>query len=150
MGCHTWFCRPITEEERQQLRSTSKESIKRLLTITDDKWLYDKLIQSIENDTDFWIENNWYLSNDFIEKIEGKLYLDLSCRYPYPGDKYLLNVKEYFHDNFRVKNYPNWIIHSRKELRKKMKKKYFQLTEKQLEDVSRFFREYPGGVIHFG
>ena len=49
MGCHTWFCRPITEEERQQLRSTSKESIKRLLTITDDKWLYDKLIQSIEN-----------------------------------------------------------------------------------------------------
>ena len=151
MGCHTWFYRPITEEEREKLRSTAKDQIMKVL-MRDQRiqysFLYDLLIKSVDIDTDFWIENGWYKYNDYINKIEGKFYLDLSR--PSDDDICLCKVNEYFHDNFRVKNYPRWVIHSRKELRRKMKKRYFQLTEKQLEDVSRFFKEYPGGVICFG
>lgn len=53
-------------------------------------------------------------------------------------------------DTFRVPNYPRKIIRSRRDLRKFLRKRYFKLTDKQLERVSQFFREYPGGVITFG
>lgn len=58
-------------------------------------------------------------------------------------------VDEYW-DTFRVRNYPMKVIHSRRELRRWMRKKYFDLSSEQLDRISQFFRENPGGVIMFG
>ena len=63
--------------------------------------------------------------------------------------KLYINVREY-HDTFRIYNYPRKIIRSRRGLRKFLRKRYFELTDNQLEKISEFFREYPGGVITFG
>jgi len=49
-----------------------------------------------------------------------------------------------------VKNYPNKIIHSRKKLRRWMRKRYFDLEDCQLEQISKFFRDNPNGVITYG
>lgn len=56
----------------------------------------------------------------------------------------------YFCDVFRVYTYPNKVIHSKKELRRYLRKRYFELSKEQLREVSNFFRLYPGGVINFG
>lgn len=66
------------------------------------------------------------------------------------GESGLFVDVEKFHDTFRVKNYPSKVIHSRKELRRWMGKKYFELKECQFEMISEFFRENPGGIITFG
>ena len=60
-----------------------------------------------------------------------------------------IEVEEYG-DTFRVNNYTTKIIHSRRELRRWMGKKYFNLSQYQLERVSEFFRNNRGGIIKFG
>lgn len=85
--------------------------------------------------------------------------LDMAAATPELPGSYFHEVKgesglfvdvEKFHDTFRVKNYPSKVIHSRKELRRWMGKKYFELKECQFEMISEFFRENPGGIITFG
>ena len=68
--------------------------------------------------------------------IKGKLYFDLA--------------DEYFHDIFRVEHYPEWIIRNKRQLRRKMKKRYFELTERQHELLNEFWKRYPDGIITFG
>jgi len=152
MGCHTWFYKPLTKDERERLRETANKYL--LEELSDNRYYkmlsketIDKLSESIENDSDMWLEWGLYEYEDFIEKIEEKFYVEV-CNNNRGG--YCCEIKENFHDNFRVKNYPKWIIHNRHELRKKMRKKYFELTQEQLNDISRFFKLYPGGIITFG
>lgn len=148
MGCHTWFGKPLTREEREKLRLSAKSTIQWYFERNGiPKYLYDALMESIDNDTDLWLKCGWIGYDDYVYAREGKFYIDLAYR---SGENCLFKPKKYFHDNFRVKNYPNWVIHNKRELRKKMRKKYFELTESQLEDISRFFKEYPNGIISFG
>ena len=105
MGCHTWFSRPITDEEFKKMKEYAPREI------------YHLTGNSQEN-----IENGSGLYTDVIKYI----------------------------DTFRVPNYPRKIIRSRRDLRRFLRKRYFKLTDKQLERVSQFFIEYPGGVITFG
>lgn len=154
MGCHTWFSRPITEEEFNIMKDYapteiydltigSKESIN---SDAYDKYLYDILMKSYNENVPcfdglYWWQCGWgsqapkldTLFIYYISKLKG-LYVE---------------VGEYT-DTFRVDNYPNKIIRSRRELRRWIGKKYFDLTDEQLETISKFFREYPGGVITFG
>lgn len=53
-------------------------------------------------------------------------------------------------DTFKVNNYSKKVITNRKNLRKWMRKRYFDLEEWQLEKISKFFKENPDGVITFG
>ena len=48
-----------------------------------------------------------------------------------------------FHDVFRVKNYSRREIHSMRELRRFLRKRYFELTEDQYRKCVKFFRLYP-------
>lgn len=157
MGCHTHFLRPLTQNEFELMKEyaatdiynhvgDSEENIKLGLY---NKTLYEMLIKS---------------HNENIPCVYGKYWwqLDYGCRNPklaygennfvteIRGEKGLfLEIRE-FGDLFRVNNYPMKIIHSRRELRKWMRKKYFDLTEWQLSEISRFFRENHGGIIMFG
>lgn len=99
MGCHTYFSRPITEEEFQKMKEYAPTEI-------------------------------YNLAGD-------------------PKLKLFVEVDEYY-DLFRIGHYPRKIIINRKELRKYLRKRYFQLTDEQLEKISEFFKRYPGGVITFG
>lgn len=94
--------------------------------------------------------------NDKIPCVDGKYWWQLG--YGAGDDVYkeikngsglYIDVIKYI-DTFRVPNYPRRIIRSRRDLRRFLRKRYFKLTDKQLERVSQFFREYPGGVITFG
>ena len=151
MGCHTWFQRPITKEEREKLRQTAKESIFEEPVFLDE-FEIKRFLESVDNDTDLWLKSGLYTYADFICEVDDKFYVDLANREIklQHGKVFCCDIQEPFHDNFIVRNYPTWVIHNRHELRKKMGKKYFDLTEKQLEDISRFFKMYPGGVITFG
>lgn len=155
MGCHTWFSRPITNEEFNlmkeyaplqiyELTGDSKENIENGMY---DKHLYNLLMKSLKEnvpcvDGKFWWQLGWGEGNpelgtdSFTHEIQG--YKNL-----------FIDVPEY-HDLFRVRNYPQKVITSRRNLRRFMRKKYFKLTNEQLEKCTEFFQRYPGGVITFG
>ena len=161
MGCHTWFSRPVTEEELSVFKSHAIEDAYNLWGDTEenkefnivDMDRYIKVKESVENDTDYWWKEGYgtRIIDGEIEKDEyvylrnGVLYLDLADNF----NPIFMNLKRY-HDIFRVKNYPSKVIHNRRELRRWMKKRYFKLESWQLEKVSEFFRENPNGIITFG
>lgn len=152
MGCHTWFSRPLTENEFKLVKEYAPTEIELLVGPNSgiyDKHLYELLMKSYNENiacvyNKYWWQLGYGSSNpnllrgehNYIHEIKGHygLYVDI----------------EKYHDIFRVKNYPTKVIHNRRELRKWMKKKYFELTDYQLEKISEFFREYPDGVITFG
>lgn len=155
MGCHTWFSRPLTKEEFKlmkeyapteiyNLTGDSKENIEGGM---HDAVLYKVLMQSYENNIPCVYGKYWWQlgygssnpklgENNYVHEVYGKkgLYIEV------PG----------YHDIFRVENYPRKVISSRRELRRFLGKRYFELEEWQLEKISEFFRENPGGVIRFG
>jgi len=157
MGCHTWFSRPITEEEFALMKEYATIEIYNLTGNTKenmetglyDEFLYRLLMKSLKENIPcvygkYWWQFGYGGSNpnlfngehNFIHEIKG-------------DNKLFVNVKEY-HDIFRVKNYPSKVIHSRRELRRWMRKRYFDLEKWQLEKISEFFRKYKNGVITFG
>lgn len=157
MGCHTWFSRPVTEEEFQlikeyapieiyELSGDSEENIKSGLY---DKSLYNLLMKSYEENIPcvygkYWWQLGYGSSNP--ELLDGEDNYVHEIR----GHKGIFIDIGKYHDIFRVKHYPPKVIHSRRELRRWMKKRYFELEDWQLEKVSEFFRENPNGVITFG
>ena len=158
MGCHTWFSRPVTKEEFElfknnaiadawELHGETKENIE--FDCVDLK-TYEKVKKSVEEGTDYWWEYGYGVRFEdgrceSVLFIDGKLHLDLSDSI----NPIFKDLDRYF-DVFRVQNYPRKKIHSRKELRRWMGKRYFELQDWQLEKISKFFKENPGGIIHFG
>lgn len=165
MGCHTWFARPIKENEKKFFKDnaisnveylngdnemnrmlglvnldTVRFIIKSVLTDGDDDWLeygYGTIVKSnCKNGLDHF---------ETVFKMDDTFYLDLSG-----GNERIFKDLKRYHDIFRVSNYPNKTIHNRRELRKFMGKKYFSLSDDQLNKVSKFFRDNPGGIITFG
>lgn len=72
------------------------------------------------------------------------------CKLAYEEANDLFKALCRFHDVFRVKNYSRREIHSMRELRRFLRKRYFELTEDQHRKCVEFFRLYPGGFICFG
>lgn len=172
MGCHTWFYRPITEEEYNMFKDNIQNDISCIL---EDNELYSlmkkeqvdsfkeeceetkKIIyDSLEKGNDLWLELGWGTGENRVVKIKGKFYLQLNSTEIDDSDSYRRKIlipiprEKAFHDVFRVKNYPSWVIHNKRELRRKMRKKYFDLTQEQLDRLHEFWQMYPDGIITFG
>lgn len=161
MGCHTWFARPVKNEELELFKKYAVQDAWYLYGDTKenrennfvDMNKYYHVVNSVENNTDYWWKNNFGTTirigneekSEYTYVINDILYLDLTE----PCNPIFYNQKRY-HDIFRVENYPKKIIHNRKELRKWLRKKYFRLDEKQLSEITDFFKENPGGIIKFG
>ncbi len=157
MGCHTWFARPVTQEEFKIFREHAMEHAWNLWGDTKENRecndvridFFNKIKESVENNTDYWWKQGY--GTEFDDKseytyvIKGEMYIDLGN----PYNPIFPRLKRY-HDIFRVKHYPTKVIHSRKELRRWMRKRYFDLEDWQLERISEFFRENTDGIITFG
>lgn len=152
MGCHTWFYRPITKEEFELMKDYAPIEIGDLLNEENikigayDKSLYDLLMKSYNENLPcvygyYWWQLGWGESNPQLNNCYTKYISKL---------KGLYVLEEEYCDTFRVHNYPTKIIHSRRELRRWMRKRYFDLSCYQLEKVSEFFKNNHGGVIMFG
>ncbi|MBD9181103.1 MAG: hypothetical protein EGP79_02220 [Roseburia intestinalis] len=153
MGCHTWFYRPITEKEFELMKDYAPIEISDLINEDYikiggyDKTLYDLLMKSYNENLPcvygcYWWQLGWGDCNPELNNCHATCYISkLKGLY--------IEVEEYG-DTFRVNNYPTKIIHSRRELRRWMGKKYFNLSQYQLERVSEFFRNNRGGIIKFG
>lgn len=196
MGCHTWFNRPITEEEFKWMKEYAVAEAEDLFGDTEENrrecpsaiepYNIELVRKSVETGEACYYGMTWYeagfgCSNPkFIEKNKAKplvrtirdrkqkginsLFFDVCFEMEYATELYgFESYAEFeksdvwkavdfpwFHDVFRVRNYPNKVIHNRRELRRFLGKKYFDLTEHQLKRVSMFFKLYPGGVITFG
>lgn len=196
MGCHTWFSRPITEEEFEWMREYALEDAQNLFGDTKENreecpsciepYNISLIERSLKNDEACYYGMTWYEAGfgrgnpKFIEKnkIEPytiifkdrgqkgrkSVYIDVAFDIDYATKLYGFSSHAefeasnlwktvdfpWFHDVFRIGNYPNKTIYSRHELRRYLRKRYFELTEYQLERISAFFRIYPGGVISFG
>ena len=141
MGCHTWFYRPLTEEEFKDMKKHAPDEIMELLAGDNDKILRYLLMKSYKENKPcaygkFWWQLGWGAGRLYPTQLKGERRLFVQvCKY---------------HDIFRVKNYPRKVIHNRRELRRFLRKEYFTLTQTQLERISEFFQKYKGGVIHFG
>ena len=155
MGCHTWFSRPITTEEFKLIKEYAPIEI---YNATGDT--KENIEMGAYNQHHFDMLMKSYTEN--IPCVYGKYYWQWGYGYKNPellnGNAYIyevhrkkglfVDIPEYY-DTFRVKNYPRKIIHSRKELRRYLKKAYFTLSKEQLEKISQFFRVYPDGIISF-
>lgn len=159
MGCHTWFYRPATTKEIDELINNSYQSLfygfitdpfYRNINSTDDS-LIKELFNNI-NDLKPYLD---YAYKSVVEKRDP-LYL---IRDGYGGsdsistkcikDKVYIEVTKY-NDLFRIHNYPEYVIHNKRQLRKKLRKRYFELDNNTLCKLSEFWYENPGGIIVFG
>jgi hypothetical protein len=165
MGCHTWFWTPLSEEHIPKLKELALKSLENrwkedqdeefrkqigpeyCLTETDYKFLKDR----IECDN-LYITADYANAeiNDYISIIDGDPYVNLSRGCIEEDKKTLMPIHEYFHDVFRIYNYPNWIIYNIRQLRRRLKKKWYDIPEEDRKRVSEFWKLYPGGVITFG
>ena len=145
MGCHTWFSRPLTEEEFKLMRDYAPTEIYNT-TLYDD-CLYKLLMKSYNEDIPCVYGKYWWQ----LGYGSGNPELgEHNCIHEIRGHKGLFVDIDEYHDTFRVKHYPSKVIHSRRELRRWMRKRYFELEDWQLEKISEFFRENPDGIITFG
>ena len=160
MGCHTWFSRPITEKEFQLMKEYAPIEMLNLIGKTKenietgiyDEVMYDLLMKSYQRNIPcvygkYWWQYGWGGGNP--ELVDEKCNDYFRVR-QIRGEKGLFVDVMKYHDIFRTGNYPSRVIHNRRELRRWMRKIYFELEEWQLEKIGYFFKENPGGVITFG
>ena len=154
MGCHIWFERPITDEEFALMKDYAVKNAEEYLpqnvdfdTGIDEKFV-DAIRRSVETgepqpelDNCTWWELGYGITNpalgeDFtVFNRKGSLFVE--C--------------EEFHNTARVSigiyTYPKKIIHNKRELRKYLGKKYFNITPQEHERLSEFWKKYPKGIM---
>lgn len=139
MGCHTWFCKPVTIKEQVEMMHNAPKYITEIKKY--DEYIAGLLMKSYEQN---------------IPCVYGKYWWEFGCGYNDDDVIRILKIEKHLYaaiqecfDLFVIKTYSKKIIHSRYELRKYLRKRYFDLTEEQKNKISEFFEKYPGGVIMF-
>lgn len=185
MGCHTWFWRPLTDQEFIWMKEYAVTSAEGCFRDETDRYLIDSIRKSVETGEACFYGMTWYEagygaynpkfiedfgSEPYVRYIKNRdktgrdaLYVNVAFYHEFINTKFHMTSEEFyeakpwedenypwFHDCFRVHNYPSKVIHNKKELRRFLRKDYFKLTEEQRRRVSKFFELYPGGIITFG
>lgn len=144
MGCHTWFSRPITEEEFQWMKEWAVNDVIECCGDTEynrrncksdiNLYIVEAVKKSIKTGDRCCYGHMWYElgygrgNPKFIERygcrpdidvIENKLFINVCFNTEYAKKKYGMSYEEfiktdiwgqlnfpYFHDVFRIHNYP--------------------------------------------
>jgi hypothetical protein len=144
VGCHTWFYRRttardiITSDYVKELKEYLEEGeelpfVSELFLYPDFNLFYSphfRLIPRKRNPK--WRHRPWLISFNYLTHC---LYYE--------------QVHD-FHDTFRIKNYPDKKIHNFRQLRRFLGKRYYSLTQAQIDRVKEFWSKYPNGMIEFG
>jgi len=180
MGCHSWFARPLTDEETENLRQACIKDIQRFrnkdIDGYDDLFLHliEESARTNKPFTDpalpkkkyYWFQFGW--GEDYIKAIQRipDEFSDDSLRANFGGvhvvpiyvydtkrktGEYKLYVDIKLHNVARLKfTYPKRIVHNKYELRKLLKKDYFKITESDHEKLSAFWKMFPEGIMFYG
>lgn len=158
MGCHIWFERPITDKEFALMKEYAVIAAESYLPKDGEDFECDfnethveAIKRSVETgepqpelyNCTWWQlgygETNPALGEDFtVFNKNGTLYVDV-------GE---------FHNTAResigIYTYPRKIIHNKRELRRYLGKKYFNITPREHERLSEFWKKYPNGIMSWG
>lgn len=165
MGCHTWFLRPITKAEFNTMKEYAPVSIMSTCGPTEENIqsgvynhvLYQELMNSWKYNSPCVYGNTYWWQLGYGADKPGLFEISTnntepsfeSVRQLSRSSGLYVTVSTYW-DLFRLLNYPDKVIRSRHDLRRYLRKRYFELSADQLEKISEFFRRYPGGAIVFG
>lgn len=157
MGCHVWFYRPIKDEEFELMKEYCIKDAEDFWGDTEknrefncvDLSQRDLIVKSFrENipciDGFYWYQLNYGCHNPKLGEgfytyfVEGKLFVE--C----------MEFWDLGRCEFGIKTYPKKVIHNKRELRKYVGKKYFNLTNEQNKKLSEFWSKYPGGIMCWG
>ena len=150
MGCHTWFNRPITKEEVDALIPLAYQNLEKERNDPEypleDEFYYDWKKQLDKGDIELTCQLG--CTKNQVSIIQGKPYLD--CCNIYEEGPFKAS-DEHFHDNFRIGNYPRKIIRSKRQLRRYLRARWYEIITPEISaELSKFWKLYPGGVIEFG
>ena len=163
MGCHVWFTRPITDDEFNLMKAYAVYDVEKRehglvkycseqgLTYTVNQAFINAVARSVETgepqaelyNSTWWQlgygSNNPALGEDFdVEVWNGTLYVFCS---------------EY-HNTTRISTgiytYPRKIIHNKHELRRYIRKRYFNITSEEHAKLDEFWKKYPDGIMRWG
>lgn len=171
MGCHTWMHKKCTEDF-ETIKNKVLECINKEINMNDTDFINSLQTQE---DKDYWIIEcerirTWYkyllrffdkFSNSTIYKIlENNLKDEFERSYEYDentGNLYinlagpnLTPIEEWFHDSFRIGNYPEDKLYSLKETLDFIKLKGNEIYKKDLISLKKFWDNHPDGMIRFG
>ena len=154
MGCHIWFAGPLTDSEFQLMKDYAAIEAEQYA----DEGLISKafarnVAKSVETnkpcvDGFRWYDYHYGWSNPKLPE-EFRHSPIISDR----GKLYICADHE-FHNIARVSigiyTYPHKIIHNKKELRRYIGKRYFNITEEEHDKLTEFWMKYPGGIMQWG
>lgn len=165
MGCHTWWARPLTENDIEIARVFAQEKVKKLLGDSKEASKYGvanlpvikEVANWIDDDDPRWWKYGWGFGKDnpnfrhFIPipgTEDGGYYIGV-CPSRNEGNKWYIDVLGY-PDILRIENYPKKLIHNKKELRRYFGKRYFSITSNEHAVLQQFWSEYPDGIMYWG
>lgn len=152
MSCHTWFFRPMTDDEFENMKANAYqnafeigEKYKNSEYFREDYFdcHLSEVKRSIEENVPcisgefYWFQLAYgWRDPRLVEYIDGKMYVE---------------ADGYFDTARCIKTYPKKKIYSYKQYKKYVGKKWYtdvaDCDKKLLHD---FFKKYPKGVICFG
>lgn len=155
MGCYTWFGRPITNEEFSLMRDYAVKSAEEILSWGEDYGMDKSLVNAVrrsvetgEPQTRLYNRTWWQLGygatnpalgKDFsVFNKEGKLFV--RC------DEFDMTARA----SIGIYTYPHKVIHNKRELRRYIGKRYFNITPSEHLKLSEFWKKYPSGIMYWG
>lgn len=157
MGCHIWFERPITDEEFDLMKAYAVKNAEEYLPKEDEDFEcdfneshVDAIRRSVETgepqpelyNCTWWQlgygASNPALGEDFtVFNRNGTLYVEAEYH-------------DIARDSIGIYTYPRKIIHNKRELRKYIGKRYFNITQEEHEKLDEFWKKYPNGIMAWG
>lgn len=155
MGCHVWFSRKLTDEEFNLMKEYALTEVRAYMNegIAISEAHFNSVKRSIETgekcvDGSYWYDYHYGITNPKLPDEFRNNIIDVTN-----DEKLYIGVDD-FHNVARVSmgvyTYPGKVIHNKKELRRYLGKRYFNITDEEHQQLTQFWRKYPGGILHWG
>lgn len=155
MGCHVWFYRPMTNDELLEMKQNAMSDAADIflymldigeITRSQFEYKMNEVCHSVETDAKCIL--NKYSWKELGYGWNPEQHNQASCKY-FEGSMYV-DVIDY-HDCCRcITTYPKKVIHSFKQYKRYVRKKWYDIPKREKDMLREFFLIYPQGIIAFG